>query len=404
MSGTYFFLQPVLAHDRSWVALNWQPASLHSIDSTEFTQCFNQSAIAPLAKILPLVMPVNPEYLHNPEFVDTFEKEPVLLVLPPGCLDNESILQQCRDLQSRGVQLALQIDSPETLHRVPFPLFGSIRLDALMARQDFSVLDMIYASDTGFRKIATSVDSYSIFDWLKSKGAEWSDGFFLTTPNPELRRDPQLVLAKLLKLLNLIKHDGETRDIEAVFREEAKLSYNLLRLVNSVAVGARTKISSFSQAIAILGRRQLQRWLQLLVYSNNMPGNAPNPLMQLAAARGRQMELLSAAIDPVPDIPDLSDNAFLTGLFSLLDVLINLPMDEILKEIALQDEVVDALVNRNGKGVLGQLLSAIVAGEASDFSRAADIFSELGINPATHAKSQVTAYYWASRINIENNS
>ena len=90
--------------------------------------------------------------------------------------------------------------------------------------------------------------------------------------------------------------------------------------------------------------------------------------MQLAAARGRLMELLSVAIEPEPEIPDLSDNAFMTGLFSLLDVLINLPMKEILKELPLQPEVVDALNSPADDGILGQLLSAIIASESGNFS------------------------------------
>ena len=124
--------------------------------------------------------------------------------------------------------------------------------------------------------------------------------------------------------------------------------------------------------------------------------------MQLAAARGRQMELLSAAIAPIPHTPELSDNAFLTGMFSLLGVLINLPINEILKEIPLQDAVIDALNNPSDDGVLGQLLTAISAGEAGNFETAGRILSDLGITPAAHATSQVTAYYWASRINIDN--
>ena len=124
--------------------------------------------------------------------------------------------------------------------------------------------------------------------------------------------------------------------------------------------------------------------------------------MQLAATRGRQMELLSAAIAPKPSIPDLSDNAFMTGLFSLLEVLINLPILKILEELPMQSEVVEALSPPNHGGILGQLLSAIIAGEAGNFSTAEAIFSGLGISPETHAKSQVTATYWASRINIEN--
>ncbi len=403
MPAPYFFFRPIVAADRSWAALDWQSESLPNSDASAFVQCFINSAAAPLAEMLPLVVPINPDFLLQDDFLKTLDSNRITFALPASILEIDPVIAQCKALHNRGKSLALRIEHSETLRRIPLAAFNSISFDATVARQDFPTLDLIYANDAGFRKIATHVDSYEMFAWLVEKGVEWSGSHFLTTPNPELGKEPDLARLKLLKLLNLVKQDGDTREIEAIFREEAKLSYNLLRLVNSVAVGARTKISNFSQAIAILGRRQLQRWLQLLIYANNLAdGNTPNPLMQLAAARGRQMELLSAAIDPIPDVPELSDNAFMTGLFSLLGVLINLPMNEILKEIPLQDEVVDALNNPTDDGVLGKLLTAISAGEAGNFAAAGRILSELGISPAVHAKSQVTAYYWASRINIDN--
>lgn len=403
MPEPYFFFHPLLAPDHSWAALDWQAQSLKGTDPSAFIRCFSDSAMAPLADMLPLVAPINADYLLQKDFLKAFEATPVVFVLPESCLQDEQVIAQCKAWRDHAKPLALQIDHVDVLRKIPLAAFNAIRFDAAFSRQEFSALDLIYLSDAAFRKIATNVDSYEMAGWLAGKGIEWSDSHFLTSPNPALGKEPDLTRLKLLKLLNLVKQDGDTREIEAIFREEAKLSYNLLRLVNSVAVGARTKISNFSQAIAILGRRQLQRWLQLLIYANNLAdGNTPNPLMQLAAARGRQMELLSAAIDPIPDVPELSDNAFMTGLFSLLGVLINLPMNEILKEIPLQDEVVDALNNPTDDGVLGQLLTAICAGEAGNFAAAGRILSELGISPAVHAKSQVTAYYWASRINIDN--
>ena len=404
MSNTYFFIQPLLAPNGGWTALNWQAGSLAGMDCAKFLQCFSQSAAGPLAKILPLIMPITSEYLQHTEFLDTFEKGKILFVLPSDCLENESTIQHCCDLHRCGVQLAIQIDRPETLYKIPFAAFDTLRFSALTARQDFSALDIIHMNDVGFKKIATHVDSFEMFEWLTSKQIAWSDGYFLTKPTPKSHKSHPLILDKLLRLLTLIRHDGDTHDIEAIFREEAKLSYNLLRLVNSVAIGGRTKISSFSQAITILGRRQLQRWLQVLSYSSLGHDNASNPLMQLAAARGRQMELLSAAIEPIPDIPELSDNAFIVGLFSLLNVLVNLPMSEILKEIHLQDEVVNALIDPDKKSVLGRLLSAVIAGEAGDFAKATQILSDFNISPAVHAKSQVTAYYWASRINTESST
>lgn len=77
-------------------------------------------------------------------------------------------------------------------------------------------------------------------------------------------------------------------------------------------------------------------------------------------------------------------------------------MSEILKELPLQDEVIEALNNPGDDGVLGQLLAALAAGETGQFGRASRILADLGISPAVHAKAQVTAYYWASRINMDN--
>ena len=403
MPEPYFFFRPLLAPDHSWAALDWQAQSLQDTDPSAFIHCFSDSAAAPLADMLPLVVPINADYLLQKDFLKAFEAAPVVFVLPESCLQDEQVIAQCKAWRDHAKPLALQIEHLDILHKIPLPAFNSIRFDAAFARQEFSALDLINLNHAAFRKIATSVDSHEMANWLAGKGIECSDSHFLTSPNPALGKEPDLTRLKLLKLLNLVKQDGDTREIEAIFREEARLSYNLLRLVNSVAVGARTKISNFAQAIAILGRRQLQRWLQLLIYANNLAdGNAPNPLMQLAAARGRQMELLSAAIKPIPDTHELGDNAFMTGLFSLLSVLINLPTSEILKELPLQDEVVDALSNPGDDGVLGHLLAAITAGEAGDFAHAAKILAGLGISPAVHAKSQVTAYYWASRINIDN--
>jgi EAL and modified HD-GYP domain-containing signal transduction protein len=402
MPTPYFFFRPILTSKRSWLALDWQPESLAETDFASFVQCFVDSAAAPLAQVLPLVSPIPAEFVLQDEFLEAFKGESVTFVLPESCLANKAVIERCKELRAHARPLALQIESPGALLRIPRAVFCAIRFDAAFTRQDLSAQDIDLLDDIDLKKIATRVNSYKMFEWLTRRGVQWSDGYFLTTPNPQLGKTPDLTRLKLLRLLNLIKQDSDTREIETIFREEAQLSYNLLRLVNSVAISVRLKINNLSHAIAILGRHQLQRWLQLLIYANNLAnGNVSNPLMQLAAARGRQMELLSAAIDPIPDVPDLMDSAFMTGLFSLLDVLINLPMSEILKELPLQDTVIDALNNPADGGVLGKLLSAIIAGEAGDFASAARLLSDLGISPAVHAKSQVTAFHWASRINVD---
>ena len=402
MPAPYFFFRPVLATDRSWAAIDWQPASILTTGSEDFVRCFSGSDAAPLADMLPMIAPANPAWLDDSAFVDAFDPSQIVFMLQASSLDNAEAMGRCKKLRTQGYRIGLHIDSANLVQRAPLSAFNHVRLEAAYARQDFPATDLAYAGDAGLRKIATGVGTFEMFDWLISKGFEWCDSHFLTARTPLFGKEPDLTRLKLLKLLNLVIQDGDTHKIEEIFREEPKLSYNLLRLVNSVAVGARTKISNFSQAIAILGRRQLQRWLQLLIYANRLAdGSAPNPLMQLAAARGRQLELLCKAIEPSPCTTEHCDNAFMTGLFSLLDVLINLPMEEILKELPLQDEVLEALKSPQRDGMLGHLLSTVISAESGDFPDAERILSEYGISPEAHAKAQIAAFYCAARINID---
>ena len=133
--------------------------------------------------------------------------------------------------------------------------------------------------------------------------------------------------------------------------------------------------------------------------------NKPNPLLQLAAERGRQMELLSSAMPSSGDGQDFAEAAFMTGIFSLLDVLLKMPMREILGDLPLPPEVAGALSSQQGS--LGALLAAVVAGESGEsgepggLGQARALLSSLGITAACHGVAQADAFYWASRIDSE---
>ena len=403
MPKPYFFFHPILAADQSWAAVDWQSGTPDRVEGPEFVDCFNESQVNLLADTLPMILTSDPEWFDSDVFIENFDPSQVIFVLPAACLENSSTVEKCRQHQRRGYRFGLHIDRPEIIRQVPLATFDFLRFEAAFAHQDIDAGQLNYVDDAGFGKIATKVGSYEMFGWLSEKQFDFCDCHFLMSRNPNFGKKPDLTRLKLLKLLQLVKQDGDTREIEAIFREEPKLSYNLLRLVNSVAVGARTKINSFSQAIAILGRRQLQRWLQLLIYANNLAdGNTPNPLMQLAARRGRQLELLCISTEPNSGTHDLCENAFIAGLFSLLDVLINLPMTEILKELPIDDVVVEALLSPGQGGIISQLLSVVVAAESGQFSQAQSTLHRLKIDPLMHTKAQVDSLYWASRINVDN--
>ena len=146
----------------------------------------------------------------------------------------------------------------------------------------------------------------------------------------------------------------------------------------------------------LLGRRQVQRWLQLLLYARLTPGNVfASPLLQLAATRGKFLELLAAGNKT------LEDHGFLTGIMSLIDALLGVPLAEILDGLPVADEVRVALQGRHGKlGCMLTLAEALERGDPAPLNAA--MSAAMAALPDCNAqrvnKAQLEALRWANSI------
>jgi len=273
------------------------------------------------------------------------------------------------------------------------------------ARWDYVILETCHARtappvkmmvlETQSTLVLSGVKTLQDRAWAFANNAALiSAEFLLTRAREPLKPDMQRL--HLLKLLSLTTQDADTAELEEIFRQEPKLSYSLLRLVNSAAMGLRTPVQSFAHAISLLGRRQLQRWLQLLVYAATDSQEGPNPLLQWAAMRGRLMELAFQKISPPPQLAIEPDSAFMTGIFSLLDVLLNLSMEDILAQLPVATPVKLALTERAGP--LGELLRAIESAERRKTSAASQALTDLGIGCNEFIDAQMAAIHWAYRV------
>lgn len=196
----------------------------------------------------------------------------------------------------------------------------------------------------------------------------------------------------LLRILGQIARDADTRDIEMTLKKDPQLSVQLLRLVNSVAFAPHTRISSFAQAITLLGRRQLQRWLQLLLYASQASGGQGNPLMARAALRATLMEGLGQVIG---GDRAAQDQAFMVGMFSQLEALFAQPLAGIIAPLQLADEISAALLQHSG--TLGDLLSLVEAAEQGP-EAVAPALLRTGIGNEAWCKSQIEALRWTLQV------
>lgn len=204
----------------------------------------------------------------------------------------------------------------------------------------------------------------------------------------------------LLKLLALVTSDADSAEIEAVIKRDTNLSYHLLKLVNSVAFSPAHKIDNFGQAIALLGQRQLQRWLQLLLYARSPGSAAASPLLPRAALRASLMEELAKRLH-LPRA--VQDHAFMAGMFSWLDILFGQPLAELIAPLQLPDDVVRALTGgtADGRGQLGDLLAAVIASEDRPAATLADALMTAGVDRETWAAALIAAVRWAVQVSRE---
>lgn len=220
----------------------------------------------------------------------------------------------------------------------------------------------------------------------------WIGGHLPGHASPVLKGDPT-ARGLLLKLLSLVATDADTAEIEAVIKRDPHLSYHLLKLVNSVAFAPGKHIGSFAQAIALLGRRQLQRWLQLLLYARPVGSQEASPLLPRAALRAGVMEGLARHLG----LPrETQDRAFMVGMFSLLDVLFDMPIADIVAPLNLTDDVVQALVE--GGGQLGGLRAAVLSGENGATPALADALAATGVSREAWAAALCAAAAWAAQV------
>ncbi|MBV7535407.1 HDOD domain-containing protein [Duganella sp. sic0402] len=224
-------------------------------------------------------------------------------------------------------------------------------------------------------------------------GVSWIEGdwFLAAPPKPVGAQAASRTLA--LQLVQLVSADADTHAIEALLRKDPTLSYHLLRLVNSLGMGSGRRVTSFSQAILILGRSQLRRWLNLMLFSSREGDQRSAMLLSRVAVRARSMELLAKAIGA--DKPH-QEQAFMAGMFSLLGVLFGMSLEEVLKPLTISESVQQALLSHEGE--LGQLLCVVESAEREDYAALSGCLAALQIDSASFNRIIADAYLWMQDV------
>ncbi len=326
--------------------------------------------------------------LLNPEKV-VLEVEPLGHVAASEAVARLPIL---RALRERGFKLSFNHTVLESAYATWLPLADYIKLDLNVLRpEQLAVLVSYAARHSKAHLIATKVETQEQFDLLKSIGVSLFQGYWFSRP--------AVVEAKLLapnqvsiiQLINLLRRQASTDEIEEVLKKDAGLAFNLMRLINSAGFATSREITSFRQAVMIMGLKKLFRCAALLLTASKY-GNTSPAVGHTAVIRGRLMELL--ALEFMTE--DEAEQAFVVGIFSLLDVMLSIPLQDALQLINVPTAIRQALLAHEGP--FGQLLRLAEACESSDDEVFNHATAALGLTSQQVNWAHLQALAWCDQV------
>ena len=243
------------------------------------------------------------------------------------------------------------------------------------------------------RMISRGVHGWPEFDACAALGMDSFVGNLYLTTRPGIQtKGLNAAQAMILQLMDMVRKNADVRQLEGVLKRDAALSYKLLRYINSAGFGLGTEIQSLRHAVTMLGYSPLYRWLSVLLATASTGGHSP-VLMQTAIVRGRFAELLGQSFLPRAE----AENLFVAGMFSLLDRLLGIPMEEVLDNIQLSEPVAQALLTRDG--IYGPFLALAEACE-KDNGAAGQLADSLFISASQVNEAHLAALVWAQSLKL----
>ena len=275
---------------------------------------------------------------------------------------DQKLIDSIAQLRRRGYIIALD---DFIFHEDMLPLVelaNIIKIDLRALSRDEVSRNLEILRKYPVKLLAEKIETPDEFDWCKSQGFHLFQGFFLCRPRilrgqrlPDNRINAMRLIAKLQD------PSVDVKDLEVLVAGDPTMSHRLLQYINSAAFSLRKKIGSIRHAIIYVGIREIKQWANMVALSTI--DDKPSELMVTCLVRARMCELFADALGK--DNKDYKGMAFAIGMFSLLDAMMDMPLESLLESMPLADEITDALLK--GTGPYSLILNNTLAYERGDW-------------------------------------
>jgi EAL and modified HD-GYP domain-containing signal transduction protein len=300
-----------------------------------------------------------------------------------------AVIGACTRLKNAGYRLALDDFVYDPRYDELMKMMDFIKVDFQATQGDERKRHVDRVDPDRIQMLAEKVETHDDFNQAQEMGYTCFQGFFFARPQLVSAKDIPGFKQNYLRLLQEI-HEPQLRyeHLSAIIQHDMSLAYKLLRYINSAYFGLKSMVSSISHAVALLGEAEFKKWVSFITMAG-MGVDKPDALVIDALVRARFCELLA----PMVGQSKRSAEMFLMGLFSLLDAIVDRPLEGLLKALPIADDIKGALLGEEGP--LRDLSLCTMAYERGEWEQAAAKAAALNIPQEEIPRMFLKSVSWA---------
>ncbi|MBN4054555.1 HDOD domain-containing protein [Nitrospira defluvii] len=325
------------------------------------------------------------------EYYAMLPKDQTVVEILENVEPDPEVIAACKKIKESGYALALDDFVDDDRFKPMVALCDIIKVDFLATDpEEQKRLSETYI-EKGIKMLAEKVETWEVFQEATEMGYTYFQGYFFSKPTIMTGKDiPGFKLHYLQILQEIQKPELDYRGLEKIIKLEVSLSYKMLRYINSVFFGWTKEIASIHHALVLMGENEVKKWASLMAMAGMADDKADELIIQ-AIVRAKFCEFLAPKIG----LGSRSQDLFLMGMFSLIDAIMDSPLEVILEKLPISSDVKDALLRK--EGLLGEAYQLILAYEKGEWEKTSEINVKLRIGDEQVSQFYVDAVNWGSQ-------
>ncbi len=318
-------------------------------------------------------------------------KQRVVLELLETVKPDAEVVEACQELKRSGYLLALDDYVEDAAYAPLIELADFIKVDFLTTSST-KRQDLMTRYGSRLHLLAEKVETAEDFREGLRLGFEYFQGFYFCAPEMISRKKIPAFKLNYLQLIQAVSRPELDFDrLEQIIKGDVSLSVRLLRLLNSAAFGYKGRVRSVKGALTLLGEEPVKKWATMLAIGE-LGEDKPAELVVTCLVRARMCELLA----PSASLAGHAHDLFLVGLLSLVDALVGRPLAELVREMALSEEIQAGILDDESR--LGRVRALVLAQEQGDWQQTSALATKLGVPETSLPDHYRVALEWHQQV------